>query len=277
MSGKDHSYRVGNGTTAVLLIHGLCSSPTEMRYIANGLARQGYTVYCPELAGHGSGAAGLKSTTWQDWYASAEAALLELAKSHDTVLVGGLSTGAVLALMLGARHPTLVKALALYSPTLWLTGWRVPLRAKFFNLVRFRALASLFSFPSPQQFGIKDDRLRQFLSAAMQGAGLAVSTPGEALLERRRLVDAACAVVATITQPVLILHPREDDYAGLDNATYLQTNLGGTVDLVVLDDCYHLITVDRQRDVVLERTVAFAARVTVERPANVRYLSDAAA
>jgi carboxylesterase len=262
MCVKDQSYRVGTGPTAVLLIHGLCSNPAELRYIANGLARQGYTVYCPELAGHGSGSSGLKNSTWQDWYASAEAALLELTASHSMVLVGGLSTGAVLALMLGARHPTLVKALALYSPTLWLTGWRVPLYAKLFSLVRFRAFASLFTFQPPNRHGIKDDRLRQFLAAALKDSGLAQSTPGEAFLERRRLADATCRALPLITQPVLILHPREDDYAGLDNATYLQANLRGTVDLVVLEDCYHLITVDRQRDVVLARTLAFAAQVT---------------
>jgi carboxylesterase len=275
MCAKDQSYKVGNGDVAILLLHGLCGNPTELRYIANGLARQGYTVHCPELAGHGSGAKSLKTTRWQEWLASAEAALLELSNTHKTVLVGGLSTGAVVALLLASRHSNLVKALVLYSPTLWLTGWRVPIYAKLFCIVRWRWLASFFNFPVPHQFGIKDQRLQQVLSAALKG-GPTASTPGEAVLERRHLVTAACHEVGTITQPVLILHPRDDDYAGLDNASYLQDNLAGPVDLVVLDDCYHLITVDRQRDLVLERTVAFVARTAglpeklplMARPAN---------
>jgi len=34
--------------------------------------------------------------------------------------------------------------------------------------------------------------------------------------------------------------------------------LGGRVDTVVLDDSYHVVTMDRQRDIVAERTVALA-------------------
>ena len=46
--------------------------------------------------------------------------------------------------------------------------------------------------------------------------------------------------------------------ASLRNAHYLQTHLGGLVDTLVLDDSYHMVTIDRQRDLVIERTVAFA-------------------
>jgi carboxylesterase len=31
----------------------------------------------------------------------------------------------------------------------------------------------------------------------------------------------------------------------------------------VLDDSYHIVTVDRQRDLVVDRTAAFARRITV--------------
>jgi carboxylesterase len=33
------------------------------------------------------------------------------------------------------------------------------------------------------------------------------------------------------------------------------------VETCVLDDSYHIVTVDRQRDLVVERTVAFARRI----------------
>jgi carboxylesterase len=87
------------------------------------------------------------------------------------------------------------------------------------------------------------------------------STPGGAVLEHRRLVQALCAELGQIRQPALIIHPREDDYADLDNAWYLQRHLKGLVDMVVLDDSYHIVTVDRQRHLVVERTEAFVANV----------------
>jgi carboxylesterase len=60
---------------------------------------------------------------------------------------------------------------------------------------------------------------------------------------------------------VLIVHPREDDRANIANSFWLQRNLAGNVDMVVLDDSYHVVTVDRQRHLVAERTVALAETV----------------
>lgn len=263
MTIQDQSYRVGSGRLGVVLLHGLAGSPVEMRYIANGLARDGYNVYCPELAGHGSRAQGLATSTWQDWYKSAEDALLMMAAECDTVVVGGLSTGAVLALLLAAKHPSKVAGLALYSPTLWLNGPNIPWYARLFPIIPTKRIAEIFRFPAPEDLGIKDARLREFIknSVTANGGNCQVVTPGGAVIEHRWVSAAARQALHTITQPVLILHAREDGYAGLDNATYLQENLKGGVDLVVLEDSYHMATVDRQRGLVLERTTAFASRI----------------
>jgi carboxylesterase len=88
------------------------------------------------------------------------------------------------------------------------------------------------------------------------------SNPGRVMLELRWLVAAVKRELGGIRQPTLIVHPREDDRASLRNAAYLQGALGGMVETCVLDDSYHIVTVDRQRDVVVERTAAFAQRIT---------------
>lgn len=253
-----------SGRVGVLLIHGLCGSPSEIRFVANGLTRNGYTVLCPQLSGHGGTEADLMATTWQDWYASAEKGLEELSATCETVIVGGLSTGAVLSLMLAARHKDKVHAVALYSPTLWLSGRQIPWYLPLFRLIDSKRLANLFRFPVPIHVGIKDQRIRSFITNAMasEGSRMAPSaTPGGAVLERRRLAKEVMKELGSIAQPVLILHAREDDYAGLDNAAYLQRELAGPVDLVVLEDSYHMVTVDRQRHVVLDRTAAFVSRI----------------
>lgn len=248
-----------HGRIGVLLLHGLNGSPAELRFIANGLTREGITVVCPTLDGYSTTSAGSVRASWQDWYNGAEQSLEALYATCDRVIVGGLSTGAVLSLMLAANHPDKVHGLALYSPTLWLSGRSVPWYLPFFRYVSNKRFASFFKFPVPHHVGIKDARIREFIRNAARGAGPA-STPGEIVVERRELCSAAMRLLDGITQPVLILHAREDDYAGLDNATYLQRQLSGPVDLVVLDDCYHMVTVDRQRHVVLDRTVEFVAR-----------------
>lgn len=274
---ENQGYFVAGSRTGVLLMHGLCGTPTEMRFVANGLARSGCTVYCPMLAGHGGSETDIKATSWQDWYASAEKALARLREHCDTVIVGGLSTGAVLALLLAARHPTEVQGTALLAPTLWLNGWHIPWYARLFRLVFSKRVANLIDFPDHAPHGIKDERIREFIrSALFSGDGSVAglpSTPGGAVLEHRRLVQALCAELGQIRQPALIIHPREDDYADLDNAWYLQRHLKGLVDMVVLDDSYHIVTVDRQRHLVVERTAAFVANLakslaTASRPAG---------
>jgi carboxylesterase len=250
------------GCVGVLLIHGLSGSPVEMRFVANGLARSGHRVLCPQLCGLGGTDHELRASTWQDWYRSAERALEELAGECDTVIVGGLSTGAVLSLLLAANHPDKVQALALYSPTLWLSGRKVPWYVPLFRIITVKFLADLFKFPIPRHVGIKDQRIRDFIrNANGSAAAQRVVTPGGAVLERRRLANVVMGMLGRIKQPALIVHARDDDYAGLDNAAYLQRQLGGPVDLTVLDDSYHMVTIDRQRHVVVERTLAFAERV----------------
>jgi carboxylesterase len=265
MSVKDHSYRVAGGRVGVLLLHGLCGTPTEMRFVANGLARAGYTVHCPQLAGHCGTEEDIKNTTWQDWYASAEAALVEIRKECDIVIVGGLSTGAVLSLLLAANHPDMVQGTALFAPTLWLNGWLIPWHARLFRMVFSKRVANMIGFPDLHPHGIKDQRIRDFIQSALfsgdsSTAGLP-NTPGGAVLEHRRLVNATKRRIGDIHQPALIVHPREDDYADLDNAWYLQRNLKGMVDMVVLEDSYHIVTVDRQRHVVVDRATTFVEMV----------------
>ena len=86
-------------------------------------------------------------------------------------------------------------------------------------------------------------------------------TPGRSLLEFRYLTQSVNRVLGLIRQPTLVIHPREDDRASLSNVMHLQKRLGGRVTAVILEDCYHVITLDQQRDVVLEETLAFGAKL----------------
>ena len=178
----------------------------------------------------------------------------------------------MLALLLAARRPADVHGTALLAPTLWLNGWLIPWYARLFRLVFSRRVANLIGFPDLHPHGIKDERVREFIRNALFSGDSSVaglpSTPGGAVLEHRRLVKTARAELAGIHQPALIIHPREDDYADLDNAWYLQRHLKGLVDMVVLDDSYHIVTVDRQRHLVVERIAAFVAGIVGRTGAN---------
>jgi len=261
----DQSIRLSGGRLGFLLIHGLGGTPLEMRYVAQGLAHAGHTVHVPQLAGHCGSSDDLKATGWADWYATVEEEHDRLRERCDSVVVGGLSMGAILAIHHAARHPNSVSALTLYAPTLWLDGWGVPWYATLFKLVKMKWFADYFDFAERDPWGIKDQRLRALVEQAIRSgdssrAGIA-ALPGSLMLELRWLVKRVKQEVATVEQPTLIVHPREDDRASLRNLHYLQSCLRGPTDTVVLNDSYHIVTLDRQRQVVVARTVEFAARL----------------
>jgi carboxylesterase len=246
----------------ILLVHGMSGTPVEMRYIANGFAREGYTVSCPQLAGHCETLEDLRRATWQDWYDSTQVALDKLAERCDHIFVAGLSMGGLLALRLAALNPDKVRGAMVYAPTLWLDGWGVPWYSRLFELVRQKWCADLMTFHERPPFGIKDHRLRALIADALDSgdpskAGF-FSIPGGPMIELRWLVRDLKKRLSGIKQPVLLMHPREDDRADMRNSHYLQRNLGGRVEMVVLEDSFHVITLDKQRDVVMQKSAAFA-------------------
>jgi carboxylesterase len=265
MQQTDQSLRLAGDRLGFLLIHGLGGTPMELRYVAQGLARAGHTVHVPQLAGHCGTIDELKATAWTDWYASVEREHDRLNGRCDAVLVGGLSVGAILALRLAAARGEAVSGLALYAPSLWLDGWGVPWQAALFRLVTQKWLADWFPFAERHPWGIKDARLRALVERAIKSgdssrAGVA-ALPGRLMLELRWLARRVRSEIGEVRQPALIVHPREDDRASLRNLHYLQSSLGGLTETVVLNDSYHIVTLDRQRQIVVDRTLEFAGRL----------------
>ncbi|HRD77099.1 MAG TPA: alpha/beta fold hydrolase, partial [Hyphomicrobiaceae bacterium] len=180
------------GRTGFLLFHGLGGSPVELRFLAQGLNRAGYTVHAPLLSGHGGSSADLEASTWRDWYASAEAALVRLREHCDVVIAGGISVGAVLALRIAAHRTTDVDATALYAPTLWPNGWAIPRSMELYKLINDRFSASFFRFRERAPYGIKDERIRKFVLDSLQANGTPIDEifgrSGNVVLQFRWLV-----------------------------------------------------------------------------------------
>ncbi len=266
ISGFRGSLVIPGGRVGVLLIHSLGGNPIELRFVAQGLARQGYTVYCPLLPGLGGGTDVSGLSTWQDWYRAVEVAHDELKSRCDVVLVGGLSAGAMLALRLARERPEDVQGIMLFAPTLFPNGWAVPWRLNFFRLVHQKWFARLFFFHQRAPYGIKDERIRNFVIDSFKSDERPIEDlfgrGGGLVFEFLRLAKDVGKGLGRIKQDTAIFHPREDDQSALSNAVTLQTKLAGMVEVTVLDDCYHMVTLDRQRSIVVERAVDFAVRLT---------------
>src|SRR5262245_53371550 len=261
----DRSLFIPGGRVGVLLIHGLGGTPVELRFIAQALARAGHTVYCCQLAGHCGTPEELRRSSWREWCASVEAAHDKLAQQCDVVLAGGLSMGGILALHLTQQRPQGVQGLLLFAPTLKLDGWSMPWHSKVLQFIRPTPIRLEIDLPEREPYGLKDERVRRIVVASMQSGDAAAagtfSTPVRSFANFNALVAEVRPRLSEVRQPALIVHPRQDDIASLRNAQYLQANLGGLVDTLVLDNSYHMVTLDQQRHIVAERATSFVGWV----------------
>ncbi|WP_306888567.1 alpha/beta hydrolase [Ancylobacter amanitiformis] len=260
----DHTIFYERGPVGVLLIHGLAGTPVEMRDTARRLAAGGHTVLCCQLAGHCGTEEDLIATTFEDWYQSAMHGIERLEKHCSRILVGGLSMGAVLAGLVAARQPKRVHGLVMLAPTLTYDGWSIPKYSFLLRIAMQTPLGRYYRFEEREPYGLKDERARAMIAYAMKSgnsseAGL-LSTPALAVRELWRLTAALKPMLPQVKQRTLVIQSRIDDVASLKNMMTLQRKLGGLVDTMVLDDCYHVITIDHQRDLVGERCVEFANR-----------------
>jgi len=255
-----------------LLIHGLTGTPTELRRVAQGLAKRGHTVYVPTLAGHCGDNSDLQATGWQDWYESVRKTFVGIRQRHEKVIVGGLSMGAVMSMHMAAQHPGEVAGLLLYSTTLRYDGWNMPKVAVLTPLlmaIPFGVHLCRFNETSP--YGIKDVRLRAIVERQMKAgesssAGL-LTMSGTSVRELHRLVAVVKREMPSVKVPTLVLHSSEDDITSRWNADYCEKHLGGPVTKVLLDDCYHMITVDLQYRTVISLSADFIDGL-IEPPAH---------
>ena len=101
----------------VLLSHGYLSSPREVAGLARFLNDQGYWVYIVRMQGHGTSPRNLEHIRWQQWYVSYLRGYAILRHSCKKVVLGGFSTGGLLALVKGShRGEDIIGGFSINSP-----------------------------------------------------------------------------------------------------------------------------------------------------------------
>lgn len=257
----------------VLLIHGLTGTPMEMRLLGKGLNNAGYTVHGMQLAGHCGTVEDLLATGWRDWVASVERAADALLQKVDHLFVGGLSMGALLALKLAADHPGQVAGVGVYGATFRYDGWSIPWTARLsfvLPLLKKLGIGRERAFLEQPPYGLRDERLRAQVSAAMHSgdstiAGL-LGNPWHSLADLYQLAAAVRRQLPQVTSPCLVAHASEDDVASVRNAELVMQNVSAPAELLLLKNSYHMITIDKERRVLIERSARFFDAIVAGQP-----------
>lgn len=252
------------GPHGVLLFHGLSSSPLELQLLARGLYRAGYTVHVPVIDGYTTGMTGHQGATVDQWVARAQQELERMLEQCETVSVGGLCLGAVMALRLAALNPERVCTVLGLSTALHYDGWGNPWYAPLLPLGRYLPFAGRIRIRERSPFGLKDERMRGWIERQMREAknsdAGAASLRVSELLKARELIALTRRSLPKITAPVLLLHAVEDECATPRSSHEVAARVQSRdVHLVLLHDSYHMISMDREKERVLTEMVQFLA------------------
>jgi carboxylesterase len=233
------------GAHGALVLHGFTGNPQSMRPLAEALAATGFTVELPRLPGHGTSVEDMATTRWEDWSVAADDAYRDLAGRCDKVIVVALSMGGTLAVWLASRHPE-IAGLALVNPVVQ------PLDASITEFAR--DLAQLGETFMP---GIGSD-----IADPDQHELAYEQTPVLCLLSLASAIEELSISLPEITMPLLLMNAPQDHVVPPTNSDLLAAAVRGPVERVSLDRSFHVATLDFDRDLIQERVVEFAQRIT---------------
>jgi carboxylesterase len=114
--GRPFFYQGSNGK-AVLALHGFTGVTDNLRYLAEKLNREAYTVSLPRLPGHGTDKFDFRASGSRDWIRRAVDAYLDLRSEYEEVFVTGSSMGGLLALLIASIFD--VPKIALAAPAVY--------------------------------------------------------------------------------------------------------------------------------------------------------------
>jgi len=234
----------GTNGHGVLCLHGFTGNPSSMRGVAEALHAAGFSVELPRLPGHGTTVEDMMTTRWADWSGEAEAAYHGLAGRVERVVVAGLSMGGTLTCWLAANHPEIAGIVCINPAT-------QPQGDEVLDMVRGMLTEGHALIPGIGSDVADPDVVESAYPETPLASLVSLMDEGLAKLELGR-----------IECPVLIMTSAQDHVVDPTQSDHLAASVRGPVQRVTLERSFHVATIDYDKVVVFERSVAFAREVT---------------
>lgn len=246
---------------AVFLIHGLGGTQYDLGSMHKRLKNAGFVTHSLTLPGHGTSPEDLVDVTAEQWMEAVTTKYHEVAAQHETFHIMGMCMGALLATELAKRQRhTRGKLIALAPPIYldgWATAWYTPARHLMYHVP---GVGSRMKVEEEDPFGIKNEQLRAIVKAKFaRGEAFHYRwVPLACVRQVDRLRGWVMRGLKNIVSETLVIHAREDELTSLASANYLVEQIGGAkARMVVLENSYHMICVDNDREQVARNVLEF--------------------
>jgi carboxylesterase len=244
-------FELGVGPGACLLVHGFTGTPWDVRPLGEALASGGFRVRGLRLPGHGTTPNAMHEAGAGDWLAACEEGLR--AFREPRVAVVGLSMGALLAVILGARHPERVQAVVGLAPAL---------RVKDALTRGLRLARPLLGVAERLHPWVRKSTTDVVDPTARAAAPVLAAWPLGRLKDLWAIQDLARKCAPRVRAPVLLAVARHDHVVDARGARELARRLKNaqSVRFIELDRGAHIMPRDEGRAVLQQEVLAFLKR-----------------
>lgn len=238
----------------VVLIHGLLSTPREFGLITLPLQSRGVPLIIPKIPGY-TDADRSQFVNWEAWVEAASDAIRELVGVDQPFVLGGLCSGGMVAAAVAAKGEFNIQSLVMMSPSFGYDGWARTAWWRWRGLGYALGLDRWISIKESPPYGIKNEKIRKWVERDMQQRATSAAGPSTlplwAIHQSERMMNHVVRQFPRLRIPTVVMHSRLDEICSLDIVRRVfETLPSGPNRLVVLENSYHMITIDNDRQQV---------------------------
>jgi carboxylesterase len=236
----------GNAT-GILVIHGFTGSPVSMRPLATRFVDAGYSVELVLLPGHGTSLEEMKRTGFADWSQHVEHCYETLAARTERVFVIGLSMGGLLTCWLAQRHQD-IAGIVVINPLIESLGSEIE-----------EGVSALIEAGMDETDGIGSDIAKERVNESSYH-----KTPLVPLLSMLEAAAVVSTELSTISCPVLCFRSSQDHILESSHSDLLMASVAGPAERIILENSYHVATMDYDAELIETQALAFVERLVEE-------------
>ncbi|MFP4017051.1 MAG: alpha/beta hydrolase [Halanaerobiales bacterium] len=238
----------GNKDKAVLLVHGYTGTPHDMDYLAQEINQKtDYSVFVPRLPGHGTNSSDYRQSSARDYIRKVYDSYLNLKDQYNTVHVGGLSMGGLLAILTASRFK--VKKLFLIAAAIYTHNKLLP----FTPILKYiiPVIKNKSEDENIQEKYSTEDKLKLYNNYYKY-------TYTAQVAELYKLMRLARKKLKTVTSDTLILTSRNDRLVPMKAAYAIEQKLSSSnTEMIIFDKSPHAINKGPEKEYCAEKIIEF--------------------